>query len=580
MKRLIKKSSETIELMHGTNSTIMDSVLQNGIIPSGFTSNFMFNYNDYGRKGEPKHPDCIYLTNDLENAKRYSANAVKHNKGFPVVMKVEVETDALTWDDDAFYKSYNEFDFAEKDFVDKEFISKPNKELWEQSLEINKQCSHHGIIKKEQIKEIFLNGKWISINDFIQVFDTYKNIEIKSSLVNSSTKFFLKDFVIDVIDKIKCNISFIDRNIYLYNLNEVNMNLSNFEKTALSVKIMEFLKENIKEFGATIIYSSEFKQIGFNPKTSCLGYIFGIFEVKSEKDILTKVVEDSDDKNKKSELLSSILNCTAEEDEFNLAYEYSVDFVGDLVEYCKNFLQYDNNKIINVLHQVKQKYNDAYNQLDAEIEYLKVKKEAKYLIRKANAQIIENFVTSYPVGYEHVDKGIQVINVDDIIGMTMGRHEEYDENMQPIGEPDDRWKRLYDEAKIQGSLDFAGPVRLVKLPDEEKYFVYDDGNHRVSVAKSLGIKNIQAEVFFLVSKNKEENKDIEDQMEEIKEQINNYQKELDKYKKEQNNLWSSSKLSIDEINKKYDEIEIQKQPFYTVIDDLWNKLYELQKTLT
>jgi hypothetical protein len=63
----------------------------------------MFNYNDYNRKGIPKHPDCIYLTNSLMIAKQYGANAVKKRGGFPFIFKVVVNQKNLTWDDDAFY---------------------------------------------------------------------------------------------------------------------------------------------------------------------------------------------------------------------------------------------------------------------------------------------------------------------------------------------------------------------------------------------------------------------------------------------------------------------------------------------
>ena len=67
--------------------------------------------------------------------------------------------------------------------------------------------------------------------------------------------------------------------------------------------------------------------------------------------------------------------------------------------------------------------------------------------------------------------------------MTRGRHDEYDDNLLPIGEPDDSWKRIYEKAKEEFNVDFAGPIRVVKVPNEDKYFVYDDGNHRVQLQK-------------------------------------------------------------------------------------------------
>lgn len=372
MKRLLKKSENTIKLLHGTSSRFINSIMDRGLLPEGFTGNAMFNYNDYGRKGEPKHPDCVYLTNDLENAIRYSTNSVKHNGGFPFVVEVEVDTSSLTWDDDAFYKNYGDFDFGKKDDSTGEWITKPKKELWEQSLDINFQCAHYGKIESNNFKRIFLNGKWISIDDFLNIINEYKQLEIHSIVINDDKSCLLKDFRIETKNSFKSRVTILNRRIYLYDFS-LKQDLNNYQKSALSIKIMEWLKETIGEFGAKIIYTPDFKKINYNAKLSCFNYVFGLFEIKSNdsiiEDLEKKIYRAHDDSN----ILEKIINCTANEEEFDSLYEYSVDFVGDVVSYCENVLNYENDKIITVLTNIQNKYKDSYDQIDAEIEYLKIK---------------------------------------------------------------------------------------------------------------------------------------------------------------------------------------------------------------
>ena len=174
-----------------------------------------------------------------------------------------------------------------------------------------------------------------------------------------------------------------------------------------------------------------------------------------------------------------------------------------------------------------------------------------------------------------MSKGVQTINVDNIIGMTRGRHDEYDDNLLPIGEPDDRWKRIYEKAKEEFNVDFAGPIRVVKVPNEDKYFVYDDGNHRVSVAKALGIPTIQAEVIELVKGNN----DYQQQKEDIMNKIKGLNEQIQKYTIEQQKLYDSG-LSISEADLKFEEIEHKKESFIEEADKLWLELEKLQQQLT
>lgn len=218
LKRLIAKS-KTIELLHGTNSSIIDSVLSEGLIPEGFTGNAMFNYNDYGRKGEPKHADSVYLTNDLENAQRYATNAVKHNGGFPIVIESEVLEEALSWDDDAFYKNYGDFDFGERNDENGEWKRKPSKDLWQQSLDINMQCTHAGVVQPSQFTKIFIENKWWSIDDFKTILSYYNDINLNIVPLNENKEINLREFKVDIVTyNLSITISILGRRIYLYNL--------------------------------------------------------------------------------------------------------------------------------------------------------------------------------------------------------------------------------------------------------------------------------------------------------------------------------------------------------------------------
>lgn len=202
----------------------------------------------------------------------------------------------------------------------------------------------------------------------------------------------------------------------------------------------------------------------------------------------------------------------------------------------------------------------------------------KRLIKKA-ALTAEDYIENYPNGYEHVSKGIMTINVDDIIGTSSERRDEYNNDFQPIGEPDARWKRLHERAQVDGNLDFAGPVKLVQVPNEDKYFVYDDGNHRVSVAKNLGIQTINAEVINLVSKDQEGYAYFEQQMDKLYAEIKEKEEVLRDYNLQQQKLYDTKGITMGEIDAKYDEIEALKQPLYTEVDNLYAEIENLKQQL-
>jgi hypothetical protein len=85
-------------------------------------------------------------------------------------------------------------------------------------------------------------------------------------------------------------------------------------------------------------------------------------------------------------------------------------------------------------------------------------------------------------------KGLQDVPVDRIVG-SVGRYRDFTSNFLPkTNEMRERWSRVYAQAN---SLEGLPPIELYKVDDV--YFVRD-GNHRVSVAREIGAKTIQAHV--------------------------------------------------------------------------------------
>ena len=84
--------------------------------------------------------------------------------------------------------------------------------------------------------------------------------------------------------------------------------------------------------------------------------------------------------------------------------------------------------------------------------------------------------------------GIEDIRVDQIIG-TLNRTTDFDSQFRPLKKHNmDRWINIY----ILFEQDGWPPIIVHKVGDE--YFV-EDGHHRVSVARSLGVDFIEAKVW-------------------------------------------------------------------------------------
>lgn len=85
-------------------------------------------------------------------------------------------------------------------------------------------------------------------------------------------------------------------------------------------------------------------------------------------------------------------------------------------------------------------------------------------------------------------RGIQNIPVDRIVG-SVGRYKDFTANFLPRKNTNqDRWSRVY---AVVNSLEGVPPIEVYKVDDI--YFVRD-GNHRVSVARQVGAKTIEAHV--------------------------------------------------------------------------------------
>jgi hypothetical protein len=95
---------------------------------------------------------------------------------------------------------------------------------------------------------------------------------------------------------------------------------------------------------------------------------------------------------------------------------------------------------------------------------------------------------------EQVYLGMRTVPVEKIVG-SVGRHRDFDRAFLPsTGDLEARWKRI---DQMMHRAEELPPVSLYKIRDT--YFVRD-GNHRVSVARQLGVEMIDAEVIELRSR--------------------------------------------------------------------------------
>ena len=95
---------------------------------------------------------------------------------------------------------------------------------------------------------------------------------------------------------------------------------------------------------------------------------------------------------------------------------------------------------------------------------------------------------------EQVYLGMRTVSVKKVVG-SVGRHRDFDRAFLPSkGDLETRWKRI---DQMMHRAEELPPISLYKIGDA--YFVRD-GNHRVSVARQLGVEMIDAEVIELRSR--------------------------------------------------------------------------------
>ena len=93
-------------------------------------------------------------------------------------------------------------------------------------------------------------------------------------------------------------------------------------------------------------------------------------------------------------------------------------------------------------------------------------------------------------------KGVQDIPLDAIVG-SVNRFQDFNRDFMPLYDEDqERWARVKAAMTSPGSAGLP-PIRVYKLDDV--YFVLD-GNHRVSIAREMGIETIEADVTEIRSK--------------------------------------------------------------------------------
>ena len=91
-------------------------------------------------------------------------------------------------------------------------------------------------------------------------------------------------------------------------------------------------------------------------------------------------------------------------------------------------------------------------------------------------------------GWSQVFRGLRLVEVDKIVG-SVGRHREFDSSFLPKGASSEtKWKR------IDRAFHRAENLPPVSLYEVGGLYYVRDGNHRVSVARFHGLREIEAEV--------------------------------------------------------------------------------------
>jgi nucleotide-binding universal stress UspA family protein len=140
---------------------------------------------------------------------------------------------------------------------------------------------------------------------------------------------------------------------------------------------------------------------------------------------------------------------------------------------------------------------------DSSVEYIRALEDFRRARVKARLQHLWAAVTGHSeslLPYDEItkrlrasgisSKGIQDIPVESIVG-SVNRYQDFNKNFLPLREVSrERWARVKSAMTSPGSIGLP-PIRVYKVGDA--YFVLD-GNHRVSIARQMGIETLEAYV--------------------------------------------------------------------------------------
>jgi hypothetical protein len=187
----------------------------------------------------------------------------------------------------------------------------------------------------------------------------------------------------------------------------------------------------------------------------------------------------------------------------------------------------------------------------------------KRLIKQSNIPCERDFYDN-PWDYDFIDIGLQDVPVNEIVGMSSGRNEEYNDDWTPKDPEDSRW--LYQKNLVENGGQME-PIPLNKLPNNQGYISAGDGNHRISVAKVLGLQIVKANVNIMVSKDDGINESwqeyAKDDIAKLNELSKKYQELQRRFPKVQDDAWETGdeteykKLTkeMDELGKEISELD-------------------------
>lgn len=141
------------------------------------------------------------------------------------------------------------------------------------------------------------------------------------------------------------------------------------------------------------------------------------------------------------------------------------------------------------------------NQAESNAAFYRARKRARFdtLFSKFNEQRLDALNYSEIMhklhGKELSKRQLESVNLDHIVG-SVGRYKDFTYNFMPKSNSDlHRWRQIHMLAS--GSARGFPPIELFRIGD---YYFVRDGNHRVSVARHMGLVSIEAYVTDVVTK--------------------------------------------------------------------------------